>query len=481
MKKWTDFALDLIKRQGAIYGDVRIVERKDQDILIKNGIVESNAYSESLGIGVRVIVDGAWGFASTYNLTKNNIKKIVKNAIDIAKSSAKYIEKPIKLAPSEGIEDEYISPYKMDPFSLPDEEKIGHLLDANKSIRIDPKIIMAFSSANFRREVKIFTNTEGSFIKQTFIQSGGGISCVAFKDGEIARRSYPASFGGDFRNSGWEFILEMNFKENGPKIAGEAIELLTAPQLPHKKTTLVIGDSQLALQIHESVGHPTELDRVLGFERSYAGTSFVTLDKLYELQYGSNMVNIVADATDQRALGGFAYDDEGIPAQSTYLIKDGLFVGYQTSRETAPIIGQVSNGCMRADGFRNIPLIRMTSINLLPGDHSWKKIISEIDNGFYFDINKSWSIDDKRLNFQFGCEIAYEIKNGKLGKIYKNPTYTGITPEFWNSCDAIGSKEYYRIWGIPNCGKGEPPQTARVSHGASFARFKNVEIGVGEW
>ncbi len=481
MKALARFALDEIEVGGASYGDIRIVQRTDQNMSAKNGILESNSYSESLGFGVRVIVDGAWGFASSGELNKEKISQLVKKAVGIAGDSARYNSEKIKLSAVEKVESEYISPYLIDPFEISEEEKIEKLLSYSKLQMTDKRIIIANSSFSFRREVKTFASTEGSMIKQTFIQTGGAIGCFAFENGELAARSYPASFGGDFRNAGWEFIQEMDFEKHAPRISEEAVLLLSAPQLPHGRKTLIIGESQLALQIHESVGHPTELDRVLGYERSLAGASFVTLDKLYHLKYGSPIVNLTADATVHSALGGFQYDDEGVPAQSSYLVKDGLFVGYQTSRETAPVIGQVSNGCMRADGFSNIPLVRMTSINLLPGTHSLDQMISEVDDGYLFDVNRSWSIDDKRLNFQFGCELAREIKNGKLGKIFRNPTYTGISPEFWGSCDAIASKEHYRFWGIPNCGKGEPVQTARVSHGASFARFRDVEVGVGKW
>ncbi|MCD6579771.1 TldD/PmbA family protein [bacterium] len=479
MKEFTDFALNSISVAGVSYGDIRIVSRRSKQIFIKNGNIERNNYSFTIGFGIRVLYKGSWGFASGYDLTKINIEKACKKAILIAENNSMISNKKVILAPNPVFNDTFYSTYEKNPFDMDEGAILSHLLKANNAMKLDKKIIIATTNADFRNEEKYFANTDGSFIYQNFIQTGGGIGCFAFDGNEIAKRSYPASFGGDYRNSGWEFILSMDLENNGRRIAKEAIELLNAPSVPYGRKDIVLEGSQLALQIHESIGHPTELDRVLGYERSFAGTSFATPDKLYDLQYGSPLVNIVADATNVEALGGFAYDDEGVQAQSTYLIKDGLFVGYQTSRETASVIGQVSNGTMRADGFQNIPLVRMTSINLLPGKSSFEDIIGEIEHGFYFLTNKSWSIDDKRLNFQFGCEIAYEIKKGKLGKIYKNPTYTGITPKFWNSCDAIGSKEHYRIWGIPNCGKGEPSQTARVSHGASFARFRNIEIGVG--
>lgn len=258
-----------------------------------------------------------------------------------------------------------------------------------------------------------------------------------------------------------------------------AIELLTAKQCETGIKTLILGESQLALQVHESCGHPTELDRVLGMEANYAGTSFMTPDLLGNLQYGSSLVNIVSDATSPRGLGTYGYDDEGVPAQKVYLIKDGLFTGYQSSRETAPIINQVSNGTMRAESWNDIPLVRMPNINLLPGDSTLEEMIAGTEDGLLLTTNRSWSIDDKRLNFQFGTEIGWEIKDGKLGCMVKNPTYGGRTPEFWNSCDAIANKDYFNIWGTPNCGKGQPSQTMRVGHGVSYARFRNVRTGVG--
>jgi TldD protein len=244
------------------------------------------------------------------------------------------------------------------------------------------------------------------------------------------------------------------------------------------KTTVVLDANQMVLQVHESCGHPTELDRVLGTEASYAGTSFLTVDKLNKFQYGSELVNITADATLKGGLGTFGWDDEGVPGQRVPLIRAGRFVGYLTSRETAPIINKTSGGAMRADGWNRIPIIRMTNINLEPGQWKFANIIADTSDGIFMTTNKSWSIDDQRLNFQFGCEIAWRIKNGKLCEVYKNPTYAGITPEFWRSCDAVADKSLWRLFGIPNCGKGEPGQTAFVGHGTAPARFRDVQIGI---
>jgi TldD protein len=274
-------------------------------------------------------------------------------------------------------------------------------------------------------------------------------------------------------------VRAMRLVEEAPRVAEEAEALLAAPPCPEGRRTLILDGGQLALQVHESCGHPIELDRVLGMELSYAGDSFLTLDKLDAFQYGSREVNIVADATAPGGLGTFGWDDEGVPAQRTPIVEAGRFVGYLSSRETAPAVGRTSSGSMRASGWHRIPLIRMTNVNLLPGAAgSLEDLIADTDDGLFLATNKSWSIDNKRLNFQFGAEVAREIKGGKLGQLYKNATYTGITPEFWGACDAVCGPEAWRLWGTPNCGKGEPSQTARVGHGVAPARFRNVQVGV---
>jgi TldD protein len=304
----------------------------------------------------------------------------------------------------------------------------------------------------------------------------------SFAGTEIQKRSYPNSFGGQYQNKGYELIDELKLLDNARRIGEEAVALHKAEQCPQGMMTLVLDSSQLGLQIHESIGHPIELDRVLGMEANFAGTSFLTLDKLRTLRYGSDIVNVVADATEQHGpgLGTFAYDDEGVAAQCTPIITNGLFTGYISSRETAGSIGEGrSNGTMRAEGWNRIPLIRMTNISILPAQKplTFEQLVADTDDGIFMQTNRSWSIDDKRYNFQFGTEIGWEIKGGKLGKMYKNPSYSGITTEFWNSMDAICSRDQWTLWGTPNCGKGQPMQTMGTGHGASPARFRNVKIG----
>jgi TldD protein len=306
------------------------------------------------------------------------------------------------------------------------------------------------------------------------------------ESGEVQKRSHPNSFGRDQRREGWEAILAMDLPGSAPRIGEEAVALLSAVPCPGGTTTLILGATQLALQVHESCGHPIELDRVFGTEASFAGTSFLTFEKLGTFRYGSELVNLTADATIPGGLGTFGWDDEGVPAQRVPIVREGIFCGYLTSRETVQQLREIagdgapegSGGAMRADGWNRIPLIRMTNVNLEPGEWEFDDLIADTDEGIYMEMNKSWSIDDKRLNFQFGTEMAYEIRNGKLGRMLKNATYTGMTPQFWASCDAICNKDHWRVWGTPNCGKGQPMQVAHTGHGTAPARFRDVRVGV---
>ncbi|HDS09231.1 MAG TPA: TldD/PmbA family protein [Firmicutes bacterium] len=480
-KKITAIALGSIKKLGAEYGDIRIVRREQESIIVKNGKVEGINSSSSIGFGIRVLYNGYWGFASSNLMNTEEVEKIAKLAVNIAKASGTIRKEPLVLEPLKPLKDTWTSPYKIDPFSVSIEEKLDMLIGACIEMQKVPGIIIANATCSSFKEIKTFSSSEGRFITQTSVQAGAGIEAFSFNNGEVQKRSYPGAFGGDFANAGWEFVKEMKLCDNARRIAEEAVALLSAPQCPAGELDIILEGSQLALQVHESCGHPIELDRVFGTERSLAGTSFLTTEKLNKLKYGSKLVNITADATLKHALGSFGYDDEGIPAQKSYIVKNGVFVGYLTSRETAAKIGQKSNGTMRADGHNRLPLIRMTSINLLPGKDSFENLVAGIKNGIYMETNKSWSIDDKRLNFQFACEIGWLIKNGKIKHMIKNPNYTGITPEFWGNCDGITGKKEWKIWGVPNCGKGDPMQTARVSHGVSRARFRKVKVGVGKW
>ncbi len=478
MKELTDRVLNLAQTKGASYADIRIIDLEIQRIVVKNGIVEGISLDTGQGFGVRVIADGAWGFASSFRLEPGEVDKTTALAVQIAKASALVRGEQIDLGPAEIHTDTYRTPAEIDPFQVSLEDKIDLLLSCDEAMRKTKGVAVAEGNMLFLRERQTFGSTEGSFIEQEIIETGAGLEATAVSEDEVQKRSYPNTFGRHQGTAGYEFMERYDLLGNAQRLGEEAVALLSARQCPSKVTTLILGPTQLALQVHESCGHPTELDRVLGTEASYAGTSFLTPEKLGTFRYGSEIVNITADATLPGGLGTFGYDDEGVPARRAYLVKDGIFVGYLTSRETASGFGQRSNGTMRADGWSSIPLIRMTNINLEPGEWELDDLIADTDDGIYMEMNKSWSIDDKRLNFQFGTEIAYEIKNGKWGDLLKNATYAGMTPQFWGSCDAICSEKYWDIWGTPNCGKGQPQQVAHVGHGASIARFRNIQVGV---
>jgi TldD protein len=313
------------------------------------------------------------------------------------------------------------------------------------------------------------------------IVSGAGIVAMSFAGDEIQKRSYPASFGGQHQLGGYELIESLDLVAHAARVAEEAVALHKAASCPEGERTIILESSQLGLQIHESIGHPIELDRVLGMEANFAGMSFLTLDKLGKLRYASDIVNVVADARLEHGpgLGTFGYDDEGVPAQCTDIIKHGQFTGYLTNRETAAAIGLPrSGGTMRGESWNRLPIIRMTNVSLLPGAWNYDALIADTDDAILLETNRSWSIDDRRYHFQFSTEIAWEIKGGKKGRMIKNPSYSGITTEFWNSCDAICSRDHWTLWGTPNCGKGQPMQTMGTGHGAAPSRFRNIRVGV---
>lgn len=478
MTSITDAFLNTASIKKIDYSDIRVIESDRESITIKNGKVQTLFRGQDSGFGVRILHQGSWGFASSSQISEKEVERITLEALAIALAAQTAKKENVRLAPVEVFKDKYKTPYKKNPFDISIEEKLALFLNIDKLLRINPKLTNGTTSYDAWRQFKTFCSTEGSYIVQELLETGAGIEAVAFRDGEVQRRSFPNSFRGHFGTAGWEFIIDMDLPGNAERIGDEAVALLDAKPCPSEKTTLVLDGQQLALQIHESVGHPTEFDRVLGMEAAYAGGSFLTTKDLGTLRYGSPIVNIFADATLPKGLGTFGYDDEGVKAQRFDIVKEGYLQNFQTSRETAGLLNQKSNGTMRADGWNRYPLIRMTNISIQPGTHTPESLIGETKEGVYFETNKSWSIDDKRLNFQFGCEIGWEIKNGKKGDMLKNPNYTGITPEFWNNCDGICNDKYWVIWGTPNCGKGQPGQTAHVAHGASPGRFRNIQIGI---
>ncbi|MBI4729098.1 MAG: TldD/PmbA family protein [Acidobacteria bacterium] len=472
-------ALEVARSAGATYVDARSLAEESESINVQDSQVKGIERGVSAGIGVRVIADGAWGFAGTARPEPASVERAARFAVEIARSSRPLRRAPVRFAGETPAVASWASPVQEDPFEVPLDAKISLLVSAADRMREVGGISIAEASIDLWRRRSFLATSEGARIEQTIVQSGAGIRAVAVGEREVQQRSYPASFRGNFACRGYEHIRAMDLAGNAARTAEEAVALLAAPECPSGETTLLLDPPQLALQIHESIGHPIELDRVLGMEAAYAGTSFLAPADRGRLRYGSEAVNVTADATIPGALGSFGYDDEGVPARRVEVISEGIFRRFISSRETAPEIGEEgSNGTMRADTWGHIPLIRMTNINLEPGDSSLERMIAETDDGILMSTNQSWSIDDHRVNFQFGCEIAWEIKRGKRGRMLRNPNYSGRTTEFWSSCDAVAGPDEWGVWGTPNCGKGQPGQTARVAHGTSPARFRGVRVGV---
>ena len=482
MKHVANWVLNVASLRGASYADARIVAQRSRALGTKNGKVGSASDGESVGMSVRVIADGAWGFAASSELGRGAVEATAARAVEIAKASARVKREDIRLAAEKPQVAEWATPFRIDPFSTSVEQNIGLLLKIDAELRSVAGVTLAETNLNCNREEQWFVSSEGADIHQTKVSTGAGYAAYAFAGTEIQKRSYPNSFGGQWQNKGYELVEELKLLENARRIGEEAVALHSADQCPEGKFDVILDSSQLGLQIHESIGHPIELDRVLGMEANFAGTSFLTLDKLRHLRYGSELVNVVADARQEHGpgLGTFGFDDEGVAAQCTPIITNGLFTGYLSSRETAHTIGETrSGGTLRAEGWNRLPMIRMTNISILPSEQplTLEQLVSSTDHGILMQTNRSWSIDDKRYNFQFGCEIGWEIKDGKRVRMVKNPSYSGITTDFWNAMDAICSRDEWTLWGTPNCGKGQPQQVMGTGHGAAPARFRGISVG----
>ncbi|MFB3738782.1 MAG: TldD/PmbA family protein [Candidatus Velamenicoccus archaeovorus] len=471
-------AVEAARAAGADYADCRIVDEDTESLTVRNQQMEGIDRASSHGLGIRVLVNGYWGFAATARTEEDQIRRTAELAVAIAKAASRLPREPVTLTPVEPVTGSWHSPMEIDPFAVPLRDKVELLMEATRRMQAVKGLAFAEGSIDLFRRRTWLASSEGTAVEQTVVQTGGGIEATALAEGELQRRSYPNSFRGHIAAAGWEHVGTLRLLEEAERVAREAVELLGAKECPSEVTTLVLDGDQVHLQVHESIGHPIELDRVLGMEEAYAGSSFLTPGDRGTLRYGSDLVSITADATLPGGLGSFAWDDEGVPAQRVPIIVDGIFQDFLSSRETAGVTGRSPTGAMRADGWQHLPLIRMTNISLEPREGTLDEIVGDTKDGIYMCTNSSWSIDDKRVNFQFGCELARRIKDGKLTELYRNPNYTGITTEFWGSCDAVGGRGSWVLWGTPNCGKGQPGQVARVGHGASPARFRNVQVGV---
>ena len=459
---------------GARYADARVVLRRAEAMTARDGDVEDLDSTESAGLGVRALVGSSWGFYAVPDLSGGATRAAGRRAAEIAAASATVPGPPLDLVPTGAREASWASACEIDPITVPLSDK-GDLLVRATAAAKDAGADLAEGIYQIWDTRKWFVSSDGHRIDQHIRECGAGLTASVFGDGEIQRRSWPAHRG-QYGTRGWELVTELDLVGQAPRMAQEARALLTAPPCPAGETTLVLGGEQMALQIHESVGHAIELDRILGWEAAFAGTSWLDLGRLGSLRYGSELMNIIIDPGIPGALGSFGYDDEGTAAGKRDAVREGVWVGVLAGRDSAAVAGLDYAGSVRADGWARLPMVRMTNVGLEPGPHTLDEIIAATDDGVFMDINRSWSIDDRRLNFQFGCEIGYEIKNGKLGRMLRNPTYTGIGPRFWRSMDMLSSEIV--AWGTPNCGKGQPGQIGHTGHPAAPARFANVRVGV---
>jgi TldD protein len=471
-------AVEAALAAGATYADARVMEIRTESMNARNGVIEALDREERAGVGVRALIGSSWGFFAVPDVGSAAARRAGEQAAAVARASTLVAGPDLRLVPEQATTGHWASECLEDPWAVGLAEK-GDLLEGVTRTMREHGADLAEAGHRIWDTRKWFVSSEGTSVDQHIVECGAAMSATAVGENETQRRSYPG-IRGQYGTRGWELVREIDLPGNAARIAEEARALLTADVCPSLDATdLILGGEQMALQIHESVGHATELDRILGWEAAFAGTSWLELPKLGSLRFGSELMNITADATLKGSLGSFGYDDEGTPAHPVDIVKDGIWVGTLSGRDSAALAGIArSGGAVRADGFDRIPMVRMTNVGLLPGSDSLASMIAATDDGIQMDTNRSWSIDDKRLNFQFGCEIGWEIKGGKRGRLLKNPTYTGISPRFWGALDMLGGPDELTFWGTPNCGKGQPQQIGHTGHPAVPARFRGIRVGV---
>ena len=470
-----DRLLDAADAAGAMYADCRVVQRSIQSVTVKNGRVNNVSQFEDEGCGIRVLVDGAWGFCGTQRTDAAGLEDAARLAVRIARASARSTVSRVRLAPVARVTATYTTPVVIDPFAVPLNRKIDLLLAADAGMDVAGVTTRLGSLAAVRHH-QLFASSEGSRIEQTIIETGGGLDATATGDGEVQTRSFPNSFGRQQLAAGWEVVDEMDLAGNATRIAEEAAALLSADLCPAGNMTLILDATQAALQVHEIL-RPSDRDRPRArFRGGVRGDVVPDARDAGPVSLRDEQVTITADATSPRGLGTFGYDDEGVQAQRTLLVDHGLFTGYLTSRETASMFDAQSGGTVRAESWNRLPMIRMTNINLEPGTSTLDEMVATTEHGVYLETNRSWSIDDRRLNFQFGTQAGWEIRDGRRVRLVRNPLYSGSTPQFWNSCDAVAGLAEWQMFGVINCGKGQPGQVMHVGHGAAPCRFRNVAV-----
>ncbi len=462
---------------GASYADIRVNRYRRESIATRERQVQNVSRSTSRGFGLRVLVDGAWGFAAANRIDPSAARAAAEEAVTIARANAAIATRKVVLAGADRAVTAWTSAFKRDPFDVPLDAKIDFLMKLNETALAVPGVSFVSSQVLFVDEQKYFASSEGSRISQRLVRTYPQFSTTA------ADRTR-----GDFQTRpvvdraqliGYEYLDEYPWLRDAEKAGHEVVEKLKSKPVAPGKYDIVVDPSQLFLAIHESVGHSTELDRALGWEANMAGTSFLRAGDTGKLRFGAAIVNLIADRTQPGGLATTGYDDEGVKADRWHLVRDGLFVDWQTTRELAPLVGQTrSHGCLHSDSWSTVPFPRMPNVSLEPAatDVSLDDLFSGIKRGLFIEGRGVSSIDQQRYNFQFGGGVIREITNGKLGAMVKDAAYQSRTPDFWASCDGLGGRSTYRLWGTSADGKGEPGQTNAVSHGCPPARFRQVTI-----
>jgi len=478
MRQLIELALDVARGAGAGYADMRVVDERRREVLVRRRSLKEVVESDDVGYGVRVLVDGAWGFASHTRLTPDDVGATARRAVAIARASRQAPkDAPARMAPEAARVETLAGPCAEDPFAMPANEQAAHLLGACETMMDTPHVVSAFGWLSFSRSRRVIGTTDGSFLDLTNTYAHPFLSCTAVVGDESQSRQYQ----GGARQAGYEFIREIDLPGHARQWAEEAVMKCRADPSPIGVMDLVLDPMHLALTMHESVGHPTESDRILGWEANYAGRSFVRPEDVGHLRYGSPLVNFTVDNSMAGSVGSWFYDDDGVPMQKFPLVREGVLVGLGLTRETAPILGaERSNGCCRAQGFDRFPINRIPNVYLeagRDGDVTPEDLIAGVDRGIYIEGQGSFSIDQMRRNFQFGGDLFWMIEGGKRTRPLRKVTYHAQTTQFWGSCDGIAGAAYWRPHGVMNCGKGEPSQSMRMTHGASHARFRAVQIG----
>ena len=472
-----DLVLSRIRSSGAEYGDLRMLDSTTQILRGEDRRIAAVQDAHDSGFGVRVLYRGAWGFAASSVLTAGEVRRVTELAIEVAKASARLTSDPVRLCPEPVHRETVVTPCRIDPFAVPLEEKTRLLLETMEMLHAQNGVARSSAGLWFRRDRKIFASSEGTRLEFDLLASQGECEATAVSDGRFASRSYNTPH----LRRGYELIHEAAFTAEASRVAVQAVEKVKASQVEAGRYDLVLDPEHLSLTIHESCGHPSELDRALGYEANYAGTSFLTPDKLGQFRYGSDHVNLVADNTEPETLAATGYDDDGVSCQRWDIIREGIFAGYCTNREVAPKIGQTrSRGSNRADSWSSVPMVRIANIGLQPGRAGLEDMIADVRRGIYIEGHGSFSIDQRRYNFQFGGDAFWLIENGRRTHMLRDVVYHGITPEFWGRCDAVADPSHRRRFGFITCGKGQPGQSGWMTHAASHARFRNIDVIRGQ-